>query len=727
MKKIFYFLASAIVALGAMACQNEVDENINPNTQSDVVSFTVAFDEATRIAMSIEDKTAKFAFEAGDKLYVQPYAMLENDEVFEGNTYEFTTEDGETFSCQSAELVSELAQSGNYAFVGHSADGSIRSNEGVDGFNFATYADLTAEPVVLKMSHAVFHFTVPEGTTATLKHTEDIFYTDAVVGWEKEITFTEGEHWVAAWALSGTLSYSINGVVVKSITKDFEAGKIYNLGTLNTNMTIANVAALIEKAAAGSTITLPAGATITGSEILTIDKNITINGNGATFTSTAGRAINIDTNGEVNISNLTINCTQERVFNIINQPATVNISGVTATAANYAIMVATSAGAATVNVENSTLTGMNVVNVAGEDAQVTVTNCTLNCNDNSNVEAYAALALYNTAEGAKITATGCTINVNGDSYEAWNSSKTGTITISDGEVVNAIAYIDYNNGYSYSFSSLAKAIKTAKGDDVIVLLQNAEIDQVGTFNIDVNGCTLTPAEGTKLTIEGTTVTVAEKQAYKVYVLDQGNWTEAIHSWNDKGDITGNWGNTTFTKTATVNGMSFKYYEYNKSYDGQSVNYILFNKNDDFFRAQYDNVVLDSDKYYRINAVGEVIEIDPNDLSTYKFALYIYDQNGVNSTHTLYYAATATGTGVAQTAKKDYNWKAYHQFVLDGNKIGTNFVVSIASQYNDATKSINNLSISKDIKTDLCIGYWNNNGNAGYWANGTTPYTSLLNN
>ena len=557
MKKIFYFLASAIVALGAMACQNEVDENINPNTQSDVVSFTVAFDEATRIAMTTEGKTAKFAFEAGDVLYVQPRATLENDEVFVGNTYEFTTEDGKTFSCQSAELVSELAQSGNYANVDNSADGSIRSNEGVDGFNFATYADLTAETVTLPMSHAVFHFTVPEGTTATLKHTEDIFDTEAVVGWEKEMTFTEGEHWVAAWTFSGTLSYSINGVVVKSIEKDFEAGKIYNLGTLDTNMTIANVAALIEKAEAGSTITLPAGATITGSEILTISKNITINGNGATLSSTAGRAINIDTNGEVNISNLTINCTGARAFNIINQPATVNISGVTATATNNAVMVATSAGAATVNVAESTLNGMNVVYVAGKDAKVTVTGCTLNCNDKSDVEAYAALALFNTAEGAKITATDCDITFNGDSYAAWNETETGTITADGYEVKLAIAYISYGDN-AYSFDNLPEAIETAKDGDTIVLIRDAKIDQVGEFKIDLNGHKLTAADGYIATKDGENI--------KVVALGEAieNWgvVGAHQGWNtDKTDkmfqIPGT--NTYVKRNVTLGKDGFKFY------------------------------------------------------------------------------------------------------------------------------------------------------------------------
>ena len=50
MKKIFYLLASAIVALGAVACQNDINEAITPEEGSQI-SFKVSFDESTRIAM----------------------------------------------------------------------------------------------------------------------------------------------------------------------------------------------------------------------------------------------------------------------------------------------------------------------------------------------------------------------------------------------------------------------------------------------------------------------------------------------------------------------------------------------------------------------------------------------------------------------------------------------------------------------------------------------------
>ncbi|MBQ2388645.1 MAG: hypothetical protein II305_01180, partial [Clostridia bacterium] len=104
-------------------------------------------------------------------------------------------------------------------------------------------------------------------------------------------------------------------------------------------------------AEAGDTITLLAD--ITADAIITIDKAITLDGNGKTLTSTAGRAINVDCAGAVTIEDLTIVAKGERAINIINQPANVTVNNVTATAKNYAIMMATSAAGADLVVNDS--------------------------------------------------------------------------------------------------------------------------------------------------------------------------------------------------------------------------------------------------------------------------------------------------------------------------------------------------------------------------------------
>ena len=87
MKKIFYILASAIVALGAMACQNEVDESINPNTQSEGLSFTATINQDTKVAW--EGLTP--SWEVGDVV------IIENREIVEKG-FKFVY-DGEKFTC----------------------------------------------------------------------------------------------------------------------------------------------------------------------------------------------------------------------------------------------------------------------------------------------------------------------------------------------------------------------------------------------------------------------------------------------------------------------------------------------------------------------------------------------------------------------------------------------------------------------------------------------------
>ena len=68
---------------------------------------------------------------------------------------------------------------------------------------------------------------------------------------------------------------------------------------------------------------------VTTSAIIVIDKAITLNGNGKTITSTAGRAINVSGANGVTIKNVTINASGERAINIIQGATNVTIENVT--------------------------------------------------------------------------------------------------------------------------------------------------------------------------------------------------------------------------------------------------------------------------------------------------------------------------------------------------------------------------------------------------------------
>ncbi len=260
----------------------------------------------------------------------------------------------------------------------------------------------------------------------------------------------------------------------------------------------------------GQTITLLADITL--SEIFVIEKSITFNGNGKTLTSTAGRAINVDCEGNVGIKNLTINASGERAINVIQKPANVTIDNVTATAANYTVNLASSAGAAKVAISNSTLNGLCTVNVAAAGSQVTVDYSTVNCNDNNTTagESYAALCLNKEAVGGSIVATNTTVNVTegSDSTKGRNGAENGTVTINGSTegVAVMVAVITYEgSAYYYSFATLKDAIEFAKTGDDVTLIRDVTIDELVKIEKAVT-----------LDLNGKTVTANCKKAFEVY-------------------------------------------------------------------------------------------------------------------------------------------------------------------------------------------------------------------
>jgi len=270
------------------------------------------------------------------------------------------------------------------------------------------------------------------------------------------------------------------------------------------NKYYATFATAYTAAQAGETVTLLADLTM--SEILVLDKAITLDGNGKKLTSTAGRAINVDCEGNVAIKNLTINASGERAINVIQKPANVTIENVTATAANYTVNLASSAGAAKVAIKNSNLTGLNVVNVASAGAEVTIDGGTITCNDQTDAENYAALALNKDGKNATIAATGVTFDIKGDSKKAKNGAEGGVITI-DGEsdeVDVIVAYISYGN-YYYSFTSIEAAIAKANDGETIGLIRDITASDIITIDkaitLDGNGKKLTSTAGRAINVD----------------------------------------------------------------------------------------------------------------------------------------------------------------------------------------------------------------------------------
>ena len=161
--------------------------------------------------------------------------------------------------------------------------------------------------------------------------------------------------------------------------------------------------AAIQAAAGGKVIDLLTDLEL--SEVVTIPHAVNLNGAGHTITSTASRAINIDTTEEVIISNLTIvggtGC--ERGINIINKAGTTNLKNVDISGiSHYAVHVATSAGAAKVNIYDSELTGYGALAIYGSGTTATVSDSALvGINTYTGANSFSTVAVG----GEKITVT----------------------------------------------------------------------------------------------------------------------------------------------------------------------------------------------------------------------------------------------------------------------------------------------------------------------------------
>ena len=227
MKKIFYIIASAIVALGAVACQNDIEEGI----KGEGVSFYADVDNLSRI-------------DIGDKVDGKGYPVIweENDRLDVSTDEEeyYFYYDGEKFTC-TEEGVTNLI--GKKVTVNYYSDiYGYNSTMGKKGIWLSTYSIEFANNMTIKLelNCAIFHFNSDKDVTLTMKSTtpkSPVFVNESNEQVES-ITLSKGNDiWVPFWIQSTvseeyTLTATIDGVTIKTTTRDFSNGKIYNLGVI---------------------------------------------------------------------------------------------------------------------------------------------------------------------------------------------------------------------------------------------------------------------------------------------------------------------------------------------------------------------------------------------------------------------------------------------------------------------------------------------------------------
>ena len=275
----------------------------------------------------------------------------------------------------------------------------------------------------------------------------------------------------------------------------------FDVITPKAEVNVTNVEALnsaISDATDNDVITL--GADLTMSEILVINKNITLDGNGHKLTSSAGRAINVSGVENATIKNLVIQANGERGINVIQGSKNIKIENVSITASNYAINVASSAPESNITISKSNLSGLNTINIGGANTKLAVTDSHITCNDKNDTENYGAISINADGTGSNVIIEKCILDIKDDSYAgniiSSNSKISFTNTTCNKEIVigEGVCLIEYGN-YAYSFETIYDAIEYAKAGETVKLVKDITTSDIITIDkaitIDLNSKTVT--------------------------------------------------------------------------------------------------------------------------------------------------------------------------------------------------------------------------------------------
>jgi len=318
---------------------------------------------------------------------------------------------------------------------------------------------------------------------------------------------------------------------------------------------VTDVAGLKDAIAEGKNVVLAND--IESSEIITINKPITLDGKGKTLTYTgSNRAVDVPKEAEkadVTIKNLIVNCTGsycERGINY-NTDGVLTLDKVTVKGANltYALNFPISAVGAKVEITDSDLAGCIALNIWAQNMIINVTNTNLTSIDKNESEGYAAIQLNNdgtyVADGTEVTVVGGSITAQDDSSEIINWSTTGKVNVSGYEVESVVALINYGLN-SYGYTTLDGAVAKAKAGEKISLVGDVTLDKALEIpeNVELEikkGKAITLEKGVSLTVKGTSnIKVGEnifapEGCYEVKV--EGNVYSAVEKHDYKAEVT----------------------------------------------------------------------------------------------------------------------------------------------------------------------------------------------
>ena len=216
MKKFWTILTVALVALGAVACSNNFEDEVVAPVEG--ISFTAAIDQ-TRTALEKDGDIYKTVWVGDETIVVSA----------EGASFEFknSTAATSTFTCAEAGAAELLGEAVTLTY-----NKVIDSAKGAAGLTLAGESDAFAAEsnITLTVGNAFLKFTSEADVTFTAS--EAIFGNGEALATTATVEAGEDVLVAVMAADACTLSFAINGVTCKSTTLNIVNNKIYNLGTL---------------------------------------------------------------------------------------------------------------------------------------------------------------------------------------------------------------------------------------------------------------------------------------------------------------------------------------------------------------------------------------------------------------------------------------------------------------------------------------------------------------
>lgn len=369
-----------------------------------------------------------------------------------------------------------------------------------------------------------------------------------------------GKHYVY------TLVFGLDEILINPDVVDWEDVIVDEIST--DPIKVATTEEFVEAVAKGGQVALQADinldelATKAAAAGVVLNKDVVIEGNGYTVSTTAVRAFQIINAKDVTIKNLNLVASGERGFQLQTDGQTLVLDNVTAVSNNYTVNITSNGSNANVTINNCDLKGLNTVNVWGKNANVTINNTTL-CTEDNATEGYTTVC--NNAENGVITVNGGEVVITGSHPEDTHAgavNANGAEVVFNGTVGNCEVeghYFAINYGeYRYTFPTFAAALNAAQAGETIVVIKDATVAEGfqirKNINVNLNGKKLSyTGDDVLFRVYGAEMTIGGGEIYTkptVYAGDSaGNGYVVFVGENGKVNITD--GVYTAAQTCTI--------------------------------------------------------------------------------------------------------------------------------------------------------------------------------